>query len=104
MIFMKKNILAFVILFSSFCFADKGTVLIEGMNCGGCVKQVNKLVCQDKEVSTWFSSCSSEVVDADKQIGKLVYSTAQTISLDAAKKKKIENIIVESGRKVLEFK
>jgi len=101
---MKKNIFVCLLFLSAFCFADNGTVLIEGMNCGGCVKQVNKLVCTDKEVSAWFSSCGSEIVDADKQIGKLVYSTAKNVSLDAAKKKKIESIIVESGRKVLEFK
>lgn len=56
----------------SFSFADdhKHSYQVNGMHCGGCVKNVEREVCKMDGIE----NCKVSLIDAKKQIGKVEFS------------------------------
>lgn len=80
--------------------AETGTLTIKPMHCSSCVKQVTKTVCNDAVMSTWFESCKAQLIDADKEIGQLTFTTKKDVKMDAEKQTKIESALKAAGREV----
>ena len=76
------------------------TMTIKGMHCGSCASAVNKAVCKDKEMSTWFEKCEAKVTDAKKEMGALDLVLKKDVSLDETKKSKISTAIKGAGYEV----
>lgn len=60
-----------LLLAGSHAMADKLTMPIEGMHCGGCTAAVEEKACKGKG----YKTCKAEIVDANKKIGQLVIET-----------------------------
>jgi len=87
-------------LIFNLAFADSKTFQIKGMDCGGCVKIIDSAVCKDKEMKTWFTACSSKILNAKNQIGELRLETLPVVQLDEKKLKQIEQAIEKTGRSI----
>lgn len=76
-----------LIFVSSLAFAETATVTIEGMHCAGCKSMITKSVCEDAKLQKTYETCSVELIDAKKQIGKvtLVAKKGEKINLAAVK-------------------
>jgi hypothetical protein len=98
---MKNKILTSttVFLFSTLSLAD--SIAIHGMTCEGCEKQIRKVVCMDKEMSTWFNTCDAKVIDSKKEIGQINYTLKKNITLDESKMKKISAAVEDTGRSII---
>ena len=79
-------------------FSQADTLTVKGMTCRSCEKQVTSLVCQDQEMSKWFETCAAKVTDTQSELGEIRYTLKKDITMDQEKIKKIEKVIVESGR------
>lgn len=75
-------------LLFSFAMAEPKTIAIKGMDCKACVSAINKAVCAEKEMQTWFNKCESKVKNAKEKMGELTFETAANVTIDAEKMKK----------------
>ncbi|MFN3697876.1 MAG: hypothetical protein ACK4VO_10595 [Pseudobdellovibrio sp.] len=73
---------------------DTTDITIEGMHCSGCKKMITKTVCEDKDLSANFESCSVSLVDTKKQIGKITVKTKDGKAIDYTK---IETAVKKAG-------
>lgn len=69
-------------------------IAIEGMHCSGCKKMITKTVCEDKDLSANFESCSVNLVDAKKQVGKITVKMKDGKAIDYTK---IEAAVKKAG-------
>jgi hypothetical protein len=80
--------------------ASADYLIVKGMYCRACEKQVTAVVCQDPEMSQWFDSCAAKVTDAKNETGELRYALKKNVTLDNEKFAKIEKAVVSTGRTV----
>jgi len=78
--------------------AHADTLVVKGMSCRACEKQVTAVVCQDKDMTQWFEACTAKVTDAKNEIGEIRYTLKPGLTLDGAKYSQIEKAVVDSGR------
>src|SRR3989344_249280 len=61
-----------VFMGSTVVWSEETTLTVEGMHCSGCKHMISKNVCENKELSATFEKCNVELVDAKKQIGRVI--------------------------------
>jgi copper chaperone CopZ len=98
---MKSLIFIASLVSTSFAYATSGTLNIKPMHCGSCVKNVNKTICKNAEMESWFESCKAELVDADKEEGKVEFTLKKDVKWDDEKKAKIAAALKPAGRAVI---
>ena len=78
-----KSLTVALFLLSPLAHAEKLTLQIEGMHCGGCTAAVEAKACEGKG----YKTCKAEITDASKKMGQLVIETnpGQKIDLKAVK-------------------
>lgn len=96
-----KSILLLTSLFTSLAFAD--TVAIKGMTCGACAKELQVVVCENKEMSQWFETCKAKTTNPKNEMGEISYTLKKDVTLDAAKKSQIEKAITGTGRSIVKI-
>jgi len=69
-------------------------ITVEGMHCGGCKKMITKNVCDNKELSEQFETCTVNLVDTKKQIGKISVKMKPGQTLDLSK---VEAAVKKAG-------
>jgi len=94
-----KAILALTLtLVASAAMAE--TIKINNMDCASCEKQIQAAVCKNKDMSSWFKTCTAKVVDAKARKGELNYTPAEGKTITTEQMAQIEKAIASTGKEV----
>jgi len=72
--------------------ASTGTFELSGLHCDGCKKMIEKKVCAMPDLET----CSVELLDAEKQTGRITLKTKEGVAIDPAK---VTELVKAAGKK-----